>query len=243
MKRLLTAISALAIINLLGILGAVGWLAATQRLSAARIEAVREMLHEPVPVEAARLAAEQKASEAESEAEETPLPDTPPLGAEQLVSLQREQDRAAEFRGQRLVRESTSLALTTTLEVQRLDKERKAFEAERERFERRQGDIAALHGDVQFQAALSVLSAVKPDAAKAMLQEIIDERAGAIGMGDAPGLSGLDRAVAYLDEMDEMVRGKVMAAFVSDSPTLAAELLERLRTFGLMADASGGSPP
>ncbi|VAX41200.1 hypothetical protein MNBD_PLANCTO03-413 [hydrothermal vent metagenome] len=243
MKRILTAFSVLAIINLLGIVGAVGWLAATQRLSTERIEAVREILHEPVPVELARLEAEQKAAEAEAGPIEEPLPETPPLGADELVSLQQEEARAEEFRVQRRERENASLAMTTTLELRRLDKEREEFEAERDRFERQQANIAALRGDQQFQAALSVLVAVKPADAKAMLQEIIDGRAGAIGVGDAPGMSGQDRAVAYLDSMDERIRGKVMAEFVKDSPTLAADLLERLRTFGLLADASGETMP
>lgn len=243
MKRLLTAFSVLAIINLLGILGAVGWLAATQRLSTERIEAVRMILHEPLPIEMARLEAEQKAAEAEAGPIEEPLPDAPPLGADELVSLQQEQARADEFRAQRQERENTSLAMTTTLELRRLDKERAEFEDVRDRFERQQADIASIRGDKQFQTALSVLNAVKPADAKKMLQEIIDGRAGAIGVGDVPGLSGQGRAVAYLDAMDERIRGKIIAEFVKDSPTLAADLLERLRTFGILADASGEPMP
>jgi len=243
MKRLLTAFAALASINLLGILGAVGWLAATQRLDRARVDAIREILHEPVPVEEARLEAEQQAVESGAVAEETPLPTTPPMGSEQLVSLRQEQGQADEFRTQRRERENASLSMTTRIELQRLDERRAAFERERDAFQAMREQIAAVQGDEQFQAALSVLTTVKPDKAKAMLQEIIDGRAGSVGVEGASGMLGLDRAVAYLDEMDETVRGKVMAEFVEDSPTLAAELLERLRTFGLLADASGGTGP
>ncbi len=243
MKRLLTAFSALAIINLLGILGAIGWLAATQRLSMERIDAVRDILHETLPMEMARLEAEQKAAEDAAIPTEEPLPETPPLGAEELVSLQLEQNRADEFLMQRRERENTTLAMTTTLELRRLDKERKQFEAERDRFKRQQEDIVSFRGDTQFQKALSVLIAVKPGDAKTMLQEIIDGRSGAMGMGDAQGMTGLDRSVAYLDSMDERVRGKIIAEFVKGSPTLAADLLERLRTFGLLADASGETMP
>lgn len=243
MKRLVTAFAALAVVNLLGILGAVGWLAATQRLNGARVEAIRAILHEPVPVEAARLEAEQKAAEAEQPVVEEALPETPPLGAEQLVSMQQEMGQAAEFRLQKMDRESAALSLTTKIELQRLEDQRVRFAKERDAFNAMCDQIAAVKGDEQFQAALSVLTTVKPDKAKAMLQEIIDGRAGEVGLADSAGMTGLDRAVAYLDEMDEMVRGKVMAEFVDDSPTLAAELLERLRTFGLMADASGGTGP
>ena len=241
MKRLVTAFAALAVVNLLGILGAVGWLAATQRLRGARVDAIRAILHEPVPVEAARLEAEQQAAVAEQPVVEEPLPETPPLGAEQLVSMRQEIGQAAEFRLQKMDRESATLSLTTKIELQRLDDQRAKFVRERDAFNAMRDQIAAVKGDEQFQAALSVLTTVKPDKAKAMLQEIIDGRAGEVGLADTAGMTGLDRAVAYLDEMDEMVRGKVMAEFVDDSPTLAAELLERLRTFGLMADASGGT--
>ena len=241
MKRLVTAFAALAVVNLLGILGAVGWLAATQRLSGARVDAIRAILHEPVPVEAARLEAEQQAAVAEQPVVEEPLPETPPLGAEQLVSMRQEIGQAAEFRLQKMDRESATLSLTTKIELQRLDDQRAKFVRERDAFNAMRDQIAAVKGDEQFQAALSVLTTVKPDKAKAMLQEIIEGRAGEVGLADTAGMTGLDRAVAYLDEMDEMVRGKVMAEFVDDSPTLAAELLERLRTFGLMADASGGT--
>jgi hypothetical protein len=243
MKRLLTAIGALAVINLLGILGAAGWLAATDRLSAERVEAIRQILHEPVPAEQARLAAEQAEAEAGAAQQEEPLPAGPPVGSGELVSMQGEQSRADEFRAQRLAREESTLGQTIVQETRKLDDARREFERERDAFETRSEQIAALKGDEQFQAALSVLTQVKPDKAKAMLQEIIDGRAGVVGVGDAGGMTGMDRAVAYLDEMDEMVRGKIMAEFVDEAPTLAADLLERLRTFGLMADASGGTGP
>lgn len=245
MKRMLTVLSVLAIVNLLGIAGAIGWLVATQRLTTDRVEAVRQLIREPAPVEQARLEAEQKAaqeSEAEAEAQR-PLPDAPPIRADQMVSLRRDWEEATEFRSQRLDRENDVLAQTTAQVFRKLDKERAAFEAERERFQRQQQAIAALRGDEQFQAALSVLSAVKPAEAKTMLQEIIEERAGAVGVIDHPAMTGLDRAVAYLDELDDLVRGKIMAEFVEDSPTVAAELLERIRTFGMMADASGARAP
>lgn len=243
MKRLLTAFAALAIINLLGIAGAVGWLAATKRLSPERVEAIKQILHEPVPVEQARLAAEQAKAEAEAGPAEEPLPGGPPVASGELVSMQLEQAKADEFRIQRLAREESTLGQTIVQETRKLDDARREFAEEKGAFETKRAQIAALKGDEQFQAALSVLTQVKPDKAMSMLQEIIDGRAGAVGVGDAGGMTGKDRAVAYLDELDEMVRGKIMSEFVKDSPTLAADLLERLRTFGMMADASGGTGP
>lgn len=253
MKRLLTAFSVLAIINLLGIVGAAGWLVATQRLSKERLDAVREILHQTIPEEQAAMEA---AAAAEAEAQEAdkaddpvgldrnePLPPNPPVPAETLVAMQRDDAQANEFRAQRAEREGSVLSQTTTQVFRQLDRERKEFEAERERFERRKAGIAAMQGDEQFQAALSVLTSVKPADAQAMLQEIIEGRAGSLSVDDPADLSGMDRAVAYLDEIDEMIRGKIMAEFVKESPTVAAELLERLRTFGLMAEATGTQTP
>lgn len=253
MKRVLTLIGVLAAANLLGIAAAIAWLAATQRLTAERIEAVREILHEPAPVERARLEAEARAAEREAARQEASeeadplasveLPDAPPLPADRLVAMRRELMRAEEFRTQRLERENAVLAQTTRQIFRQLDQERKAFEAEKAAFERRREAIADLQGDRQFQAALSVLNSVKPGEAKAMLSEIIQGRAGSLSVADDPGMTGLDRAVAYLDQLDEMIRGRVMAEFVKDSPTVAADLLERLRTFGLAAEPSGDPQP
>ncbi|MFG0259849.1 MAG: hypothetical protein ACF8LK_05795 [Phycisphaerales bacterium JB041] len=254
MKRILTALSVLAIINLLGIAGAVGWLLATQRLSKERLDAVREILHQTIPQEQAAKDAAAAAAEAEAEAagegtdpvgidRSEPLPPNPPVPAERLVAIQRDGAQADEFRAQRAEREGSVLSQTTTQVFRQLDRERKEFEAERDRFERRKAGIAAMQGDEQFQAALSVLTSVKPADAQAMLQEIIEGRAGSLSVDDPADLTGMDRAVAYLDEIEEMVRGKIMAEFVKESPTVAAELLERLRTFGLMAEATGPETP
>lgn len=253
MKRLITVVSILAIINLLGILGAIGWLVATQRLDRERLDAVREILHQPIPEslqdaeptesdgtgEVAAISEDGLPPETDGAA----LPDGPPLPAEQLISLQKDLERATEFRQQRADREGTVLTATSRLVFRQLDEERRKLETERDRFERRQAGIAALRGDEQFQAALSVLSSVKPADAQSMLQEIIEGRAGALSVDDPAGMTGMDRAVAYLDELDDMIRGKIMAEFVKASPTVAAELLERLRTFGLMAEAAGPQTP
>ncbi len=247
MRRLFSVLSVLAIAHLLGLLGVVAWLAATERLNGERIESIREILHRPIPQEEA---ARRKASQEQQTGPppqgveaEPPPPRTPPLPAEHLVGLRLELRQSDEFRAQRMAREAHDLARTLLLERRRLDQERAAFEAERAAFERKLGEIAALEGDEQFKAALSVLRQVKPAEAKQMLQQIIDGAGAPSPAGEAPELSGIERAVAYLDALGSMERGEIMSQFVKDSPELAAELLERLRTFGLMADASGEQGP
>lgn len=247
MRRLFSVLSVLAIAHLLGLLGVVAWLAATERLNGERIESIREILHRPIPQEEA---ARRKASQEQQTGPppqgveaEPPPPRTPPLPAEHLVGLRLELRQSDEFRAQRMAREAHDLARTLLLERRRLDQERAAFEAERAAFERKLGEIAAIEGDEQFKAALSVLRQVKPAEAKQMLQQIIDGAGAPSPAGEAPELSGIERAVAYLDALGSMERGEIMSQFVKDSPELAAELLERLRTFGLMADASGEQGP
>ncbi|HZW09560.1 MAG TPA: hypothetical protein VFF69_06635, partial [Phycisphaerales bacterium] len=233
----------LAIANLLGILGAAGWLVATERVDRERVEAIRKILHEPAPIERARLESEAAAAAEQQEEQPEPLPPTPPVPSEQIIDLRQDLERADEFLAQRMQRESQDLARTMALERERLEREQAEFERERAEFERMREQIAATEGDAQFKAALSVLKQVKPAEAKAILQEIIDGVAGALGAPEQPGASGMDRAVAYLDALGSMERGEVMAQFVKDSPAMAAELLERLRTFGLVADASGEQGP
>ncbi|MBK7405776.1 MAG: hypothetical protein IPJ41_14440 [Phycisphaerales bacterium] len=244
MKRLLTAIAVLAVINLLGIGGALGWLAATHRLSRERLDAVRAILHETIPEEQARLAKEQKDAEAAAAALPEPLPATPPVPSEQLVGLQQESSRAEEFRAQRLERDNRDLARTTALEFQRLDRERQAFEKERDDFSAMRARLAAVEGEKQFKTAVSVLAeGVKPAEAASILRQLIDGQVNVLSSGETRGLSGMDRAAAYLNAMDSIARGEVMSQFAKSSPQVAAELLERIRTFGLLADASGNAGP
>lgn len=242
MKRIFTVLSVVAIANLLGLAVAAAWLAATQRIDRERLETIRAILHEPVPAERARLAKEQDQVGSQSQAPEAPLPESPPVPAAMLVDLGQDLRRADEFRAQRLEREAQDLARTMTLERQRLDRDRAAFEKERAQFEQMRSRIAAMEGEQQFKDALSVLRQVKPVEAKAMLQQIIDGIAPGIATGGSTAeLGGMDRAVAYLDALGSMERGEIMSQFVKDSPEVAAELLERLRTFGLVAGPSGDS--
>jgi hypothetical protein len=243
MKRLFIVLAVLAIANLLGILGAGGWLLATQRVDRERLEAIKQILHEPAPLERARLEEEAKAAAAQQEIEPEPLPATPPVPSEEIIDLRQDLEQADEFLAQRMERETRDLARTMALERQRLDRDRAQLDRERAEFERMREQIAATEGDEQFKAALSVLKQVKPAEAKAMLQQIIDGVAGAVGAAEQPDASGMDRAVTYLDALGSMERGEVMAQFVKDSPQVAAELLERLRTFGLVAEASGEPGP
>lgn len=240
MKRLCTVVGMLATAHLLGVLAFAGWLFGTDRLSEARIEAVRLLLREPVPVEAARLEAERAAAEAEAAKQPAPLPPTPPLPSDQLVSVLHTGLRAEEFRNQRLERETEDLVRTLSLERARLDRDRKEFEEERRSFLEMRKDLEEMEGEEQFQDAVAVLKEIKPASAKVMLQELIEGGANILSGSDGDGMT---RAVAYLDALMPDIRAPVMEQFAKDEPQLAATLLERLRTFGLVAEDPGATPP
>jgi hypothetical protein len=80
-------------------------------------------------------------------------------------------------------------------------------------------------GNKQFLVALATLEGQKPKDAKQVLKALLDVRE-------------TDQVVAYLAKMEEGKRSKVIAEFVKDSPAMAADLLERLRTRGVVVPAA-----
>jgi hypothetical protein len=85
--------------------------------------------------------------------------------------------------------------------------------------------VAQTEGNAQFRKALATLEGLKPDKVKLTLQQLLDQ-------GEA------DQVVAYLNAMQERTRTKVLDEFIKSDPKVATDLLERLRTRGLIARAS-----
>lgn len=243
MKRLFVVLAVLAVAHMLGLVGVIGWLVGTKRLDMARMEKVRQMFVETIPQEQARLDAEQQAAQAALADQPEPLPENDPVPAEVLVSQQGQLDEAAHLRKNRMERETKDLVATISLERSKLDRQRQQFVEEKTSFELMRKQIAAVEGEAQFQHAVDVLTGVKPASAKAMLKAIIEGKAGSLGADGESGVTGMDRAVAYLNKIDGMKLSNIMEQFTKDSPELAAQLLERLRTYGMMASASGEHVP
>ena len=82
--------------------------------------------------------------------------------------------------------------------------------------------IAAIEGDAQFKKTVTLLESVPPARASEMLLQIIEQ--------GAP-----EQATAYLNAMQTRTASKILAQI--GDPTLAADLLERLRVYGLEARA------
>ncbi|HRQ72130.1 MAG TPA: hypothetical protein PLU35_03790 [Phycisphaerales bacterium] len=234
MRTAWTIFSVVVAAHLLALLGVAGWLWGTGRVDAATVERVRQVLRDPPEDRDAR-----KAERSQGVAE-TSLP-TPASSADAIV-IRLQQDEAQQQRLERMRNEARTVAAMVARELRMLDQRRAELDAERGAFESMRDRIVALEGDEQFRKALSVLAGLKPADAKTALMELIGGGVGAAtpinGWGD-----GRSQAVAYLDAMPSRTRSKVMAEFVADDPALAADLLERLRTHGIIAQASGGAGP
>lgn len=234
MKTLWTVISVMAVAHLLALLGVAGWLWSSGRIDGATLERVRQVLREPPEDRDARRA------ERTQGVAEASLP--PPASSADAIAIRLQQDETQRLRLERMRTEARIVAAMVARELQTLDRRRAELDAERAAFESMRERVVALNGDEQFRKALSVLAGLKPADAKTALVELMGGGAGAAapikGWGD-----GKSQAVAYLDAMPARTRSKVMAEFVADDPALAADLLERLRTYGIIAQASGGVGP
>ncbi len=222
-----TAIAVLAVAHLLALGGFVGWLAATDRLSAERVEAVRRLFVETVPEEQARLAREERErASAELAAAHERLPQGPPLTGEQTLGVRLAVSEMDRQRLARMEREKRDIQESIDRRMAELQAAREQLERERRSFDALRNNLRQIEGDEQFRKSLAVLETVKAEDAKAMLSELLVQ-------GET------DKVVAFLNAMQERTRAKVMAEFVDAGETrVAADLLERLRTFGLAGPES-----
>ena len=244
MRNLWTVVSVLALANLFAIASFAGWLGASGRLDRERFEELRHLLGESPAEREARLADEAAAEEARQqelaqlqERVETLM--TSPMTAEELVELQQEAAMAADQRMTRAMRELDDLRRLLAQERAQTDRLGEAIELQRAAFEARIAERDNLVGQEQFRTAVDTLQGQRPPAAANMLMALWD------GQADPPqgDLDGRAIVVEYLRAMEARQRNKIIAEFEGEDPTLAAVLLERLRTDGVtaeVADAAAG---
>lgn len=246
MKTLWTAISVVAVANLLAIMGAVGYLAASDRLTIKRLEVIRDMLGETTAAAEARRAREEAEAREQADALLATLahgpdasigapagtPGVEPLASPELVARHVEATRLDRQRIERMRREIDDLTRTLRRERVAIDRGWDELERDRRVFESMRSQIEAIEGTEQFRRALSALTQLKADAARDLLAQLI-AGVGADGLGSGDREDGIMRAVLYLNAMPDRQRARVLNTFIEDDPALAAELLERLRTKGL----------
>ena len=268
MKTLWITLSALAIANLLAVAGFLMWLKSSDRLDRGRLEQVRQIISKPIAIEKAEKEAEAKKVEAEKKsAEEAAKASRPPLTASEALAARLE---AGEIDRQRIeALRSAIRALQDPLKAEReaLTDEKRKLQQEQAAFKAQVASRDALLVDQQFKKTLGVLEALKPTEAKSLLMEILkgtepstaaeQASAGSLTANTptqaAPGAlasissEGMERAVDYLNAMQARARAKVMSELLKDDSKLASQLLERLRTYGQIAQAgaatsNGGTP-
>lgn len=227
MKALFTAVAALAIVHLLAVVGFVGWFVASGRVDDRRIAELTGMVTETVADRDAREAEETAAAEADALAAEAAEQDIP-LTAEQQIDRKLSLSEADRQVVQRMRREVEDLRRALGAERRLLDEQREGFITERDAFNREREKIAMTEGDEQFQQVLSTLKGMKSDLAHELLSTTIVQEA-----------EGEDIVVAYLDNLPSRNRAKILDEFNTEDPALAARLLERLRTRGIIAAADG----
>jgi hypothetical protein len=242
MRNLWTIASVLALANLFAIGSFVGWLGASGRLDRERFAELKTVLAETPEEREARLAADVAVAE-QRDAEVQQLRDqvarlmTSPMTAEELVALQQEAAMAADQRMTRTMRELDDLRSLLARERQESDRLAEAIELQRAAFEARITERDKLIGQEQFRTAVESLQGQRAPVAMAMLMAMWEGQAAP----PAGELDGEAVVVEYLRAMEGRQRNKVIAEFAEADPTLAAVLLERLRTDGVtpeVADAA-----
>lgn len=247
MKKLWNVLAVIAIANVLAVGAFVGWLFATGRLDGERVTALRATISKPIPAEkqeqekhAAEVAAAVKAAEAEARMSKAPLT------AEQQLEARLDATDIDRQKAERLGREVADLRAQLGLERTRLEQERAALVADRAAFEAQVTSTLASANDEQMKKTLSVLTALPPESAVAVLRTMMEPadaafapvEPGPVANGapmTAPATSpasseGMRTVVGYLDAMKAASRNKILAKFAEADPALATRLLNELRT-------------
>lgn len=230
MKSALVALCVLAVANILAVAGFLGWLKATDRLSPTRIEQVRQIFVPTLKQEKARQdEAEAKSAAERKEAAQAARLARPAVTSEMELAARLETTEMDRQRQQRLRDEIGQLQKAIGAKLDELDRLKTQVAQARQEFEEMTRKTRELTSDQQFKKSLGILETMKPTQARTALQEVM------------AGQDGKERAVAYLNAMDEGVRSKILQEFIKDEPKVAAELLEALRTRGV-PPATPGDP-
>ncbi|GAB4553678.1 MAG: hypothetical protein Tsb0013_16120 [Phycisphaerales bacterium] len=229
-KSLWTILVTLAIANLLGFVIFVTWLMGSGRLSEDRIVSLRELFSTTVAVQEAKdEQAQREASAQEDQRRELDAVGTPPISATGREVYEEELARSVEGQAARTLREARDRQETLFKWQRDLEQREEALRAEKLAFERLRAEITAREGDEQFKKALKVYEGLPPDEVAGLFAEMV--RSG-----------GEDDVVAFLDAMKPRIASDIMSAVQGDDVALAARLLERLREYGLTADATPEEP-
>jgi hypothetical protein len=227
MRTIWNILAVMAIVNLLALAGGVAWLKATDRLSRDRIVQMQERFVKTVAQEQSdkEAAAEEAKRKEADQAKAKKLAEPPTTAAEKIAEQQLKDDQRLQVL-LRQQQELDNLRISLMANLARVEDREKKLAAEKLAFAAERKRIADTDGDKQFLVALNTLEGQKPKDAKQVLQALLDQKQ-------------TTQVVSYLARMEEGKRAKVIAEFVKGTPSVAADLLERLRTRGIVVPSPG----
>lgn len=217
MKSLWSVVSFLAVVHLLALLGFLGWMYGSDRLSLERVRTVRELF--------AMTMTDEKMQKEEQERETTVNPERDSsmfqMSSTRQIELMTDVQRQELLATQRMKDESEMHARQFSLLNQKIASEREEFEEERRRWEEATGADRERKTNEQFTQTVIQYESLPAKQGKQVLIELINS-------------GNREQAVAYLDAMKPRATSKILKEFKSpEEIILAAELLEELRIFGL----------
>jgi len=238
MRAFWIAVSTLALANLIALGAFALWLNTSGRLNSERVEKVRQLFQPTIAQDLAAAATEKgKAEQAAKEAEAAARDKRPPITAEQRLAIIREHDEEQLQKNERLQRETRDLLNQLDIRRAEFESDRMSFLAERDAFQAMRDQLTRAESDQQLAKTLKVYEALKPADAAAMMETMMSNSDPA----------GTNQVVAYLNRMQPRTSSRIVAEFKKKDPVLAADLLERLRTYGFdprtLRDASAAPSP
>lgn len=227
MKNLAKIVSALAIINILAVLGLCGWLFFQGRIDKERVLEMTAILGESAEAREARL----EAARLEAEAANAPKARTDGdiQSTDQRNEARIELTMVDRERLERLQREVRDLQNQLRQQRQMLDRDRAKFAQEKSDFQAMRERLYAIEGADYFKKSLEVFTGMKPADVRPVFASMI-----------ADGKT--EEVISYLAAFDERHRARVVTEFVKGGEVeLAAGLLESLRTRGLEPVVAGAN--
>jgi hypothetical protein len=247
MKTIWTALSVIAVANLLALAAFAGWLVKSDRFNMDRVRHMRVELAKTIAQEKTEdEAAKAKAEEDRKQLEAAKIAAKPPLTATERLSARVEATELDNQRAERLKREVQAMQQQLAIERKKLDDDKKSLDDDKEAFKQSIAETTAAASDAQFQKTLGVLEALKPAQAVTMIKEMLSDPAapdpsfapvaGGAAAVQPPAVSkNMGLVVRYLDAMDDKHRAKVITELAKGDSKLAADLLERIRKQGAFA--------
>ena len=222
MKKWWNIVSFLAIAHLLAMMMFIGWLWQSGRLDTQRVQHLRETFSMTIAeAEQAQADALQQAQDAELEALAQQRRTNPPLPSDVRITRISRLEEIEQRTFRRIEQEKAMLREQIATAQARLDERESRLDQQRQQWIESVEAERERRTDEQFAKTVKQYESVRPKQGKEMLMQLI-------------AAGEMQQAVAYLDAMNARAASRILGEFkAEDEITLATELLEQLRTFGV----------